>query len=398
MTTGEAIAAVTRTLQALLVGATPNVSMMPLDKARDGAAAGEQLNLFLYNTPVAAAFRNSDAAGLRPGESGFPPLPLSMHYLITAYGPDEAAAHRVLGAAMAILHDHMLLSPQEIRDANPNDQAAGLDTQAERVRITPLPLSPHDMFELWSGFATSYRVSAAYEASVVLIDSVKPRRTPLPVLRRGPTAVTGGAPDITTVLPPARATISTLGTTATVVGSNLGSITGIELTHPLLVTVKKLSPDVLNDKECQVQLPGDAAAALSWPAGFYDVQAVTERAEQPRLVSKTRSMGLGPTITVTSPTAPVPAGDVTVEVECTPQIHPGQTVQMMLDSHDAAELTVTTPPPPAHHSVVSATFTQVISGTYTVRLRVDRADSDPVSYTGSPPVPRFDPAVQVVVV
>ena len=394
MSNGLAIAAVTRTLFALLAHAATNVSMRPLDKARDGAASDEQLNLFLYNTPVSAAFRNSDPAGLRPGESGSPPLPLALHYLLTAFGPDEAAAHKVLGLAMRILHDHTLLSPQEIRDANSGEDTGEVDNQVERVRITPLPLSNHDLFELWSGFATSYRVSAAYEVSVVLIDSTRPSRTPLPVLQRGPAAVTGGDAALTAVLPPDGATIATLGATVRVLGSNLGAITGIEFNNPHFAAPKALVPAVISDTECHVTLPAAAVAATTWPAGFYQLRAVTQRPALPRAVSNSVPMGLGPAITVSSPTTPVAAGDLTVTVDCQPTVLAGQSVRMLLSSAESAHDTVTSP---GTHSTISSTFPAVKPGTYTIRLRIDQADSDPVRYTGSPAVPQFDPAVQLVV-
>jgi hypothetical protein len=181
-----------------------------------------------------------------------------------------------------------------------------------------------------------------------------------------------------------------------VIGSNLGSVTAIRFSHPRLTSPTELTPDVLSPNECRVQLP-DAQEAAAWPAGFYQVQAVTQRNPAPRLVSAAVPMGLGPVITVTSPTAPVPAGTVTVRVECTPPVGDGQTVAMMLGSAPAGEVIVENPPGPAPHSLLTAEFKKVLAGTYTVRARVDRADSDPVLYTGSPPVPQFDPAVQVVV-
>ncbi len=52
--------------------------------------------------------------------------------------------------------------------------------------ITPLPQSVDELSKLWTAFQTNYRVSAAYEAAVVLIDSQAATRAPLPVLRRGP--------------------------------------------------------------------------------------------------------------------------------------------------------------------------------------------------------------------
>ncbi len=389
MSNGHAISAVTKTLQTLLAGATPNVSMLPLDKARDGAASDEQLNLFLYNAPLAAAFRNSDAAGLRPGESGGPPLPLTLHYLITAYGADEASAHGVLGQAMSILHDHTLLGPQEIVDANQGEPPSDVDRQVERLKITPLPLSNHDLFELWSGFATSYRVSAAYEVSVVLIDSTRARRAPLPVLRRGPSAVTGGDAVLTAVLPPERATVATPGATVRILGSNLAAVTAVELTHPLLPNPVLLTPLDSGAQVRRVQLP------TATVCGFHQARLVTDRPGVPRMVSDTVPMGLGPVIEVTSP-ATVPAGAVTVTVQSRPPIVNGQRVLMLLGSLPAASVSTTTAAG-GDSSSVTATFASVPAGSYTVRLRIDDVDSDPVRYAGSPAVPEFDPAIQVVV-
>src|SRR5205085_5059936 len=66
-------------------------------------------------------------------------------------------------------------------------EEAELHSQVERVRLSPMTLSTDDISNLWAAFQTEYRVSAAYQASVVLIDSTRARPSPLPVLRRGRT-------------------------------------------------------------------------------------------------------------------------------------------------------------------------------------------------------------------
>src|SRR5215469_6459011 len=123
---------------------------------------------------------------VRPGETGMTPLALDLHYLMTAYGRENDASqpfdHHLLGKAMSVLHDHALLGPDEIRLAFPG---SGLESQADRVRITLQPLSVEDISKLWMGFATQYRVSVGYDVSVALIDSTQSARTPLPVLARG---------------------------------------------------------------------------------------------------------------------------------------------------------------------------------------------------------------------
>jgi hypothetical protein len=64
--------------------------------------------------------------------------------------------------------------------------------------------------------------------------------------------------------------------------------------------------------------------------------------------------------------------------------------------------TITTPPittqpltvPP---TTITFAVPDVTAGSYLVRLRVDGVDSIPVVYTGTPPIPGFDPAQKVIV-
>ena len=87
---------------------------------------------------------------------------------------------------MSVLHDHPLLGSEEIKKATETNVAgSNLHEQIERVRITPHPLSLEEMSKMWTMFQTQYRISAAYEVSVVLIESTLPTRAALPVLTRG---------------------------------------------------------------------------------------------------------------------------------------------------------------------------------------------------------------------
>lgn len=172
MSNSLAIAAVTATLRHLLdhglnacVPGT-KVTTRPPDKARD-AQAGNQVNLFLYHTQTNAAWRNID---LSPGTAQ-PPLALNLYYLLSAYGQNDddpdPYSHRLLGEAMRLLHVQPVLDPAAIQGAL---EGNNLHLQAERVRITLQPLSLEEMTKLWSACQTQYRLSVAYEVSVVLID------------------------------------------------------------------------------------------------------------------------------------------------------------------------------------------------------------------------------------
>src|SRR4029077_18133535 len=94
MSNSLSIATVTAALKALLLKEVPkvdtphsdlDVTTIPLDKARDGMTKS-QLNLDLYHVAVNPAWRNQDPPTSKPGEKAFPALPLTLHYLLTAWG------------------------------------------------------------------------------------------------------------------------------------------------------------------------------------------------------------------------------------------------------------------------------------------------------------------------
>lgn len=402
MSNSLAIAATTRTLLSLLSGVTPNVTALPPDKARDNQAA-DQLNLFLYQTHISAAWRNADPPRqVRSGETGLPALPLSLHYLVTAFGVDEARAHEVLGTAMSILHDHPVLGADEIRDANAADlPAADLHLQAERIRVTPLGLSTDDLSKLWSGFQTNYRLSAAYELSIVLVDSRRPARAPLPVLRqgpddRGPVAVAGPAPSLAAALPPLGEPVAVLGSRALLQGSNLaGPVSAARFVNLRLDAPIDLVPEPGSSVEREVELPSGSPAMADWAPGMYSVALVTSLPGVPTWLSNEVPFGLGATITVAPLVAP--AGPLALTVVCTPRIRAGQRALLLFGSRQAPPTTVQTPADTTQPSTLTFDLDDVEAGTYVVRLRVDGVDSNPVVRKGTPPRPEFDPAQQVVV-
>ena len=168
MSDSLAIAAVTtalrQRLQRALDASLPGtrVTIRPPDRARENQA-GNQVNVFLFQTSPNASWRNvaTEPGGLRP-----PPLALNLLYLLSVHGRDdddsEPFSHRLLGEAMRVLHEQPVLDLAEPGPA----QAGGVD----RVRITLQPLSLEEMTKLWTIFQTPYRLSAVYEATVILID------------------------------------------------------------------------------------------------------------------------------------------------------------------------------------------------------------------------------------
>jgi Pvc16 N-terminal domain len=396
-----AISATTLTLQALLTQATPNVTTLPPDRARNGGA-GDQLNLFLYQTLLNPAWRNMDLPRqVKSGETGHAPLPLNLHYLITAYGDNETDSHEVLGKAMSVLHDHTLLDAAEIRGATQVDlPESDLHQQLERIRITLLPLSVEEIFKLWSGFQTQYRLSAAYEISLVLIESTRPTRTPLPVLQRGKddrgvTAVASAAPTLFTLIPEHKLPSAQLGSLLTLEGQNLNGDLTVRFNNFRLETPLELSPQAGgSSSQLQVRLPSGSPAISDWLAGFYTVSLVTHLPDLPAWTSNEVALGLAPTFTLSSSGASV--GD-TLTITCSPRLHPEQRALILFADQHLQPQTINTPLDTTQPSTLTFQVPNVGTGEYVVRLRVDGVDSLPFRLSGTPVRLQFDPNQKVVV-
>lgn len=399
MSLPTAIATVTAVLQHLLMQATAGASVTtkPPSAARDGAN-GSQLNLFLYATHINPAFNNMPLPGqVRNGEAAVPPLPLVLHYLLTAYGAndDDIAGQGLLGQAMIALHDHPLLGNADIEGILPD---SGVQNQIERLRITPEVLSLDDMSKLWSSFQTEYRLSTGYQVSVLLLESGRAASAPLPVLRRGEqdrgAQVTGAVtPVLTGLVFPNDAPAARLGDTITIRGGQLAAETlTARFLHPLLEDSVDLTP-VAERKpdEIKVTLPDqgtDPAVGSKWPAGFYTLSLVVQRADLPEWHTNALAMPLAVRITHIDPTS-APAGNLTLTIQCVPQVRPGQRVQLIFGSRAVAPEPFTLPADPNDLSELTFQISNAQARTepYVLRLRVDGVDSIPVDFSGA--TPRF---------
>jgi hypothetical protein len=413
MSNALAVAAITTTLQAILSQSITadthgdlhdtTITFLPLDKAR-GTNTSNQLNLFLYQIMRSAAWSNSDMPRqVRPGETAFPPLALNLYYLVTAFGRDNDVSrpfgHQLLGKAMLTLHDHMLISPEDIRAATvatlPNSD---LDRQVEHLRITFQPLSLDELSKLWTGFAMQLRLSAAYEVSVALIDSQSSTKSPLPVLTRGQgdsgvrsvASLTPPFPALESIDVPRQQASALLNDAVILRGHDLdGTNVGVLFKHPLwtapIETPIASGPDA-TATAVRVTIPNDP---VNWPAGIYTVQVLVQRTgDSFRRTTNQLAFSLAPTITITPATAP--AGNITYSVTCSPEVRPQQRAALLFGSQEilAAE----------HAAQTSAlTFAAVgaVPGDYFVRLRVDGVDSLLLDKTATPPV--FDPTQKVTV-
>lgn len=427
MSNALAIAAVTTMLDYLITQALArslavsleSVTAKPPDKARDSGESTNQINIFLYQTLPNAAWRNQDLPSrVKPGETGRPPLALTLSYLITAYGKnnDDIEGQRLLGLAMQILHDHPEIRPQDIEQAqgsanlSPDQQellvSSNLKNQVDRVRITPQVLSVEEVSKMWATFQTAYRISAAYEVSVVLIESELPVKAALPVLavgddNRGGLVQADLIPPIAAVealtwpsQQQSRQQSITLGEPLTLQGHHLnnpGTAAFVRLSNPYLsAAIEVPLPPAFPASEVTVSLP---QASPDWVAGFYTVALRYQPAGQPAgnaQFSNAQSLAIAPTVDPAS--IDIAADRLTLT--CSPPVQPGQSVALLLGSRE-----LTLPREPDDREALtrlSFALDDIQPGDYWVRLRVDGVDSHLVRRSADGQL-EFNPAYRLTV-
>jgi hypothetical protein len=410
-----AISAVTLALrnylaEALKVPAAPaslkvlqefQVTLLPAHKVREKYPVENILNLLLYRVEVNAAWNNQTLPSqTRPGEDGPPPLALDLHYLITAYGENEheEIAHFMLGQAMRYLHDFPFIPRARFDMALPE---AKVHEQIERVKITARPLSVDDSSKLWNAFQTQQRLSAAYLATVVLIDSRLPVRSALPVLTRGKDdrgfdAIAGAPPTLDAARAASGFGAVTLGADLLVDGQRL-DVAGLvaRVRHPLIQDPIELAVTPVSASQLRVGLPPlGGGIARAWPAGVYSLSLVLSTPDRPDYPTNEVPFALAPSITVT-PDAPPHAGVIAVTITATPQIRTGQSVFVVWNGTQIVPAPVD--PPPADPNAPTKVKFKVDTpkGIHRVRLRVDGIDSIVMKETAGGFV--FDPAQSVEV-
>ena len=203
MATAGAVAAVGLSLKTLLADRVPHPSndgtAVPVtlghpgpERDPEGAIDAPRINLFLYQVEENCFLKNQEIPGHgHPGTYGNPPLSLDLRFLLTVFGSqssgtffDETPAHRLLGSAMQVLHDHSIISDSLTTRRAPAGRLIldpALRDEFETIKVTLRPMGLDDLSNVWTALELSYRLSVAYEVSVVQIESSRPRRHPRPV-------------------------------------------------------------------------------------------------------------------------------------------------------------------------------------------------------------------------
>jgi uncharacterized protein DUF4255 len=434
MSTALAIAGVTAVLRDLLndglinhnisgtLGSSVTVSVLAPDRVVPASGTeASQINLFLYLVTPNSGWRNEglpsrDVSGrLRLANA---PLALDLHYLLSVYSGGDLHAEILLGYAMQLLHEMPVLTRDAIRTAlTPSPDVgtslppalralvdAGLDSQVELVKLTPQYLNTEEMSKLWTAMQSHFRPTAAYTASVVLIETKKPTRAPLPVLSRGPVDTLTGRdhgvfvdpgllpplPMLTAVVPPAHQPVARIGDTVDLQGHDLdGSGRQVILSNDVFkidLTIAALPPPA-SGADALLQFKLEPAQAANLPVGVYRVGGRVLRTGEtvPRDTNRL-GLALAPQMSnLPLNVARDGAGTASFTIQFTPVLRAGQTVVLVLGQDEYLPKSFTPPVAALNFAIPHAS-----TGSHLARLRIDGVDSPIIDVSADPPTtPKF---------
>ena len=423
MSTALAIASVTAVLRDILnnglvannvtgaLGAGVTATALPPDRIDPAAVPPPSLlNLFLYHVAPNAGWSNvnfpsRDSNGNRVSN---PPLALDLYYMLTAYGADELHSEILLGYGMQFLHEIPVLARDIVRRSlapqlgdPPAVQALSaseLSEQIELIKLTPAALSTEEISKLWAAFGAKYRPTAAYLASVVLIESRQPTRSSLPVRARNIYVIPFRHPVIEEIRSEESATNTQLPGQPILAGHHL-IILGKQLRGDrtrVNVGGVEVEPPVtdVHDDSIRVLLPSQLHAGIQGLQVLQYIDMGTPPEPHSGISSNLSAFVLRPTITPPISVSSLQdlggglrAATLTLTID--PAVGDTQRVVLLLNEF----IPLSSPPssnplaygfvvpsrdatsPPDETSIISVPITGVQAGTYLVRVQVDGAES-----------------------
>ena len=362
-------------------------------------APTNRLNVFLYSVGPNIAYQNADLpTRARDGTLiSTPKLGLNLHYLFSAYGSEnkDVRAQRILASAMLIMKENPIITRQMIDDAKKNDEYEIADSeladQVEHISVTWQNMTVEDMTKLWSTFfQTNYRISVAYQVTVVLLERRMPSR-PVRLVQERVVNVFSlrQQPVIIRIEPMVWGQKSIDESLAIELrGMNLKGEGTTEVHFGEETSLTPNSKDIGNDR-IFVMIPSNL------PVGSYEVWVSHQNPISPSaytLHSNAVTFLLAPKIT--SPREATVAQGSNLEIEFRPVVLRGQRVELLLGGF---RLPVAIPAGPEDDDPVNKLSILIPDdfpvGTYTVRLQVDNLvsfvskDSDPTSPTFNRDIP-----------
>lgn len=253
---------VSESLRNLLLGEmilTPEVGVTILSP--DESGVDRRINLFLYKVQESPSLKNMDWQVRQDDTTRLVPPPLSLHlyYLMTPYALNDqqtgnATTHEILGDAMRVFYENPVLQEEYLVE-----ELAGAN---EQIKIIQNPFELDEMGTVLSTFAQPYRLSVAYEVSVVQLDMLPAKEQAMAerVRQVGVPQIQAPfkPPEVEGVTPIA----TTAGSTVIIHGKNLtGWMAYVSVMRRAIVSGENLENDFF-----EVTIPADLLP------GFYEMR------------------------------------------------------------------------------------------------------------------------------
>jgi hypothetical protein len=309
-----------------------------------------------------------------------PQAALDLHYLFTFHGDDsKLEPQRLLGAVTLALHSQPLLSKQNISAAAAQFgflAGSGLEQQVERVKFTPTALSLEEFSKLWSVFfQVEYSLSAAYQASLVLMETDDVPQSAPQVAWRNVYAVPFRWPQVDRI-------IAQSGPNDPIIPGSMLLIQGRQLKSDgtaVVIDGQQFTPTVIADDQLTVPLPASLSAGAKSLQVVQTLEMGFNKLAHRGFESNVAAFVLRPKISSSTATAVVgpPAGtDVTVTLA--PDIRAGQRAVLLLNDVAAVPPTAFASKAviaPVTSNQVTIRIEGVPAGSYLARVQVDGAES-----------------------
>ena len=403
MSNALAIATVTATLKEVLqenatyIVPGAEVTTLRPQEMENRPADNARINIYLYQIVPNTALRTADLP-TRRNDGTLIQLPQSawdLHYLLSFSGNESTLeAQRLLGSTVDVLHAQPFLSRTQIRTiiSNENNQylaESNLDEQVESIKFVPLVLNLEELSKVWSVFfQTTYSLSVAYQASVVLIESRDIARPALPVRDRNIYVVNFRQPVITRILSQSASNQPFLPYQPILTGHRL-RIEGSQLRGGQGTQVRidqidvTLDPNNISDRQIDLVLDSSITAGVKGLQVVQMMKISTPERDYGFVESNIAAFILRPTITGNVTVAADPNNGNVLTVPVSPIIGSNQRVILLLNQLPTGNpadanlraYTFVDPSRDTDTSAIAIPIFNVQPGEYLIRLQVDGAES-----------------------
>jgi len=290
---------------------------------------------------------------------------------------------------------------------------SGLENQIELIKITPEYLNTEEISKLWTATQSHLRPTAAYMASVVLIQTHEPVRSPLPVLSIGPVVkpdplkpetwyergvvvipgLVPPLPMLDAVLPTAEQPVAQIDQPIELRGQYLDAKPGtsrtVWLTNDRLKIHLNIAasdpPPAPKNSATSILFTIPALSAANFPVGIYSAYAeLTPPDEANNRLTNRLALTLAPAIIGLPMTVARVGGAATFTLNFTPELQAGQEAVLILGQQEFL------PEPPTATPASSLKFVIPNAPAFPApgvlaRLRIDGIESPIIDRTAKPP-------------